>query len=718
MYDITVRTSKHGWLRVFLTLALLFSFAFGLSGQNTDLQLNGKPIPPGKVTEIRSITSLITRMLVSQHYSRKKITPELSEVIFEDYIKRLDPMKMYFLQSEIDEFSKEKNTLGVQLMRGDVSFAFRAFNLLLHRTKEYRDFALAYLESNPSLYTDESIRLDHEKAPWCKTKEELQDFWRKKVLHELIILHMTERSIQEEQKEKPDGKEQKKEIAISKKTPEERIKSRLDQTVRFYSEMEAVDVLEIYLTTVTEVFDPHSSYMSPRTDEDFNIDMSLSLIGIGATLTQEDGYTKVVELVPGGPAEKCGKLKAGDRIIAVQQEGAEAVDVVDMRLDKVVQQIRGKEDTWVTLTILPSGAGMGNPQKVRILRKKVELKESAAQGKIHEWKGKRIGVIYLPSFYFDFEAAKRGLADYRAASNDVKKLLIQFKNDGVDGVVIDLRSNGGGSLREAIMLTGLFIAEGPVVQVRDKKMTEVQNDEDDGEITYNGPLAVMINRFSASSSEIFAAAIKDYNRGIITGDRKTHGKGTVQFVNDLGRYMPYLTGRRISAGAIRLTNAKFYRINGESTQLRGVDADIAFPSITDHMDVGEDKLDHPLSWDTIMPTDYRLYRGKYAVDDSMRMALRIRSMRRIEESDEFKRLKKNLAEYEKVKNIKTLSLNLDVRWKEYQEQKKIREEEEKLSRKSTQVEKEDGKKQDKQDLYLDETLNILVDMMQMAEKKQ
>ena len=667
-----------------------------------------KNVERKQTRNMRSITSLLTRLVVMQHYEGKPIDEVRSATIFDDYLKKIDPLKMYFMQSDIEKFSVNRQVLGKQLLRGDAKFAFDAFNVLIIRMEEYQAFAKEFLKTNPSLETSLEFRLEYDNASWPIDRKEMQEHWRKKLLHEMILLKIADKAAAEAKDNKKDTA--KKKAEVKQKSVEERIMQRIKQTVRFYADMDGAEVLEIYLTTVAQAYDPHSSYMSPRTDEDFEIDMSLTLIGIGAVLTQEDGYTKIVEIIKGGPAERSGKLKEGDRIIAVQQEKEEPVDVIDMPLNKVVHQIRGKENTWVTLTILPAGKGLDHPEKVSILRKKVELKESAAKGKIHEWKGKRIGVISLPSFYFDFEAAKKGLSDYRAASNDVKKILLDFRKQKVDGVVMDLRSNGGGSLREAILLTGLFISEGPVVQVKDTQRVEVHSDEDDGEVVYDGPLAVMVNRFSASSSEIFAAAIRDYGRGIITGDKKTHGKGTVQVVSDLDRYMPYLTGRRFKAGAIRLTNAKFYRVNGASTQLQGVLADIPFPSVTDHMDVGEDRLDHPLSWDTIPATKYAMYSGKYKLDDARRQNLLALSEKRRAADVDFQLLQNGLKEYAKIKDRKTVKLNFTARWKEYQQQRKIREEEEALYKKSSS----DKDKNDRKDAYLNETMNILLDLIQIS----
>ena len=337
--------------------------------------------------------------------------------------------------------------------------------------------------------------------------------------------------------------------------------------------------------------------------------MSLSLVGIGAVLSSEDGYTKVNELVPGGPADLEGHLKAGDRIIAVQQEFEDAVDVIDMPLDKVVDMIRGKQGTEVTLTVLEGSKGLqAIPKKITIKRDKVLLKDSEAKGEIREitlpdGSVKKIGVIMLPSFYLDFDALQRRDPDVKSSVGDVMKILQGFQEQGgIDGLIMDLRSNGGGSLVEAIRLSGLFIPEGPMVQLRDRGGIHVEEDKDNKLMLYGGPMIVMCNIFSASASEIFAAAMKDYGRCVLVGDTRTHGKGTAQGMRDVDRYLPFLVKKPFQGGSIKLTDSKFYRINGESTQLRGVEPDIVFPSFTETLEDGrEDKLDNAMEWDTIHP---------------------------------------------------------------------------------------------------------------------
>lgn len=724
---------------------LLFVFLFVCTVSAEDQSVCRKPYQPKKPTSnMGSIATLMIRLAANQHYSGKRYDSELSCMIFDDYLKRLDPFHMFFLQSDVMTLAKDRPFLSAQLLKGQVDFAFEAFNLLAARMTQYESFARELLARKQDLSTNEEFDLEHDKAPYPADEKEMKNFWRKKILNDLIILRLADRAEAEADKtdkEEEPGSEAKEADANkekaeepdekSKKTPEERIIQRISRTVRYFQDMEAMDVLELYLTSAVQVLDPHSAYMSPRTNEDFDIDMSLSLVGIGAVLSSEDGYTKVVEIIPGGPADLSGELKAGDRIIAVRQEKGEKVDVIDMPLNKVVSMIRGQEKTKVHLTVLKAGRGLSAPVQITITRAKVELKSSAAQGKIIERDGKRFGVIRLPSFYMDFNAAKLG-KDYRSASNDVRKILQEFHPEKIDGVVIDLRSNGGGSLREALKLTGLFIKEGPVVQVHGRRETEVEDDDDDGLLVYKGPLAVLINRYSASSSEIFAAAIHDYERGVLTGDTKTHGKGTVQFVNDLDRYMPYFTGKRFPAGSIRLTNAKFYRINGESTQLKGVDADVPFPSFSDFMDVGEDKLDHALPWDIIPATKFERFKEPWSVTPEVRQELKRRSLERMAENPDFKLLNSWIEEFRKIKDRKTVPLNMEARWEEYQRQEALRKEQEALyepksgararrsragdKRSDTAKTKNEG--EEEKDIYLSETLNVLSDLIEIAKKKE
>jgi carboxyl-terminal processing protease len=469
--------------------------------------------------------------------------------------------------------------------------------------------------------------------------------------------------------------------------------------------------------------------MAPNSAEDFNISMKLSLVGIGAVLSSENGYTKIEKIIPGGPAEAEGSLAPGDRIVAVAQEGGEPVDVMDMRLSKVVNLIRGPKGSKVALTVLKGSKGLDAlPVQIVIKRDTVMLKESEAKGDIKEFKDAsgrtvKIGVITLPSFYMDFDAASKGVADYKSSTRDVAKLLAFFKKQGVDGVVMDLRSNGGGSLFEAISLTGLFIKSGPVVQVRSVSGVDVKEDDDDGAIAYEGPLAVMVNRLSASATEIFAAAIKDYNRGIIIGDSKTHGKGTVQTVLELNDFLAFI-GQKFPAGDVKFTNAKFYRINGSSTQLKGVTPDIVFPSFTDSMELGEERLEHALPWDRINPARYKVVDERIP---GLLNLLRERSDARVAASKDFKALSSEISQFARLREKKTISLNFEKRWNEYLVEKKLQDEQSKLMRlgdddldipsSSAKDAKDAAKKKEDADLYLKETLNIMADFVAIMDKR-
>ncbi len=456
--------------------------------------------------EMSAIASIVTTVIAKQHYQKKPLNAQTSRELFDLYLKSLDPQRVFFLQSDIDEFNYQRDQLCAQLQRGDVQFAFDVFNRLMERWKAYEAFAKEYLNGDIDFTVDESFEFDHSKAPWAKDENELKELWRKRIKNDLIVAILsdraTEQDLQQEKAEKdssgqsgsetgsPQEKNTTEEAApVSsehQKTPKERILYRISQVSSYYDNMTPMDVMEGYLSRYAGVFDPHSSYMSPQTDEAFNIAISLSLVGIGAVLSSEDGYTKVNEIVPGGPADLDGRLKAGDRIIAVQQEDGDPVDVVDMPLNKVVELIRGKRGTQVTLTVLEGSKGLqAIPKKIVIVRDKVQLKESEAKGQIREitlddGSVKKIGVIMLPSFYFDFEGFRRNDPDAKSSSSDVARILKDFEKEKIDGLVIDLRSNGGGSLLEAINLSGLFIPEGPMVQVRDRNGIQVENDHDNG----------------------------------------------------------------------------------------------------------------------------------------------------------------------------------------------------------------------------------------------
>ena len=524
--------------------------------------------------------------LETKHYRAVEVDDNFSSAIFDSLIDTLDGSHSYFLRSDIDELSKFRYTLDDSLKSGSVEPGFEIYNTYYKRVLERLIYAINRIENNiPQMdfSVDEYIQLDREDAPYAESIADLDEIWRLRIKNSVLSLRLTGDD-DEEIKDK-----------LSK-----RYRNQLSQVLKTNER----DIFQTFLSTVAKTVDPHTAYFSPRDSENFNMGLSLSLQGIGAQLTTEDEYTKIVELIKGGPAERGEELKQGDRIIGIGQGvDGEIQDVVGMRLDDVVAQIRGEKGTVVRLSVIPADAvSESSAQTISITRDTVKLEDQSAKKEIIELsyneREYKIGVIDLPTFYFDFEAASRGEEDFKSSTRDVKILLEELKEEGVDGVVVDLRNNGGGSLGEANQLVGLFIETGATVQIR---YSGIRNGftrpfgDNDPEVAYTGPLAVLVNRTSASASEIFAGAIQDYQRGIVLGGQ-TFGKGTVQEIIP----MDY--------GQVKLTRSKFYRISGESTQHRGVIPDITFPDFYDaYDDIGESSLDGALPWDTVRPVEYRAY---------------------------------------------------------------------------------------------------------------
>lgn len=531
-------------------------------------------------------SQIIAELLSSYHYRDHAIDNTLSRQAFVAYFEALDPQHYYFLASDIARFSDYRVQLDNLLEQGQLQVAYEIFKLYSKRVEARSRYAVSLLDELPEFDRDTTLDLDRSDAEWADSVAELDALWRKRVTHDALTLKLSGSSPEEVR---------------------ETLTGRYQRMTRNLHQYAAEDVFQLYMNAWASVYDPHTSYLSPRTAENFDINMSLSLQGIGALLRSEGDYIEIVELIPGGPAAKSGELKPGDRIIGVAQgrEG-KMVDVVGWRLPDVVDLIRGPKESVVRLRILPADAGANaHPGTITLVRNRIELKEQAAQSEIIEIprgnRTYRIGVIEIPAFYIDFDAAQAGRPDYRSTTHDVRDLLGELKRKDIDGLVIDLRGNAGGSLSEAIRLTGLFIEDGPVVQVRrsDGEL-EVLNDDDGHTLVYTGPLALLVGSFSASASEIFAAAIQDYNRGVIIGNR-TFGKGTVQTMIDLSRFGIAGDG---ATGRLKLTIAKFYRVTGASTQLRGVTPDIALPSDMPADEVGEAAAENPLPWDHISATSY------------------------------------------------------------------------------------------------------------------
>ena len=566
-----------------LTAALAFAGSSGtalatVSAENkavTDEIAALAPLPVHSNT-----TRNIVDALSSRHYVTTELNDLLSEQIYQGFLEDLDPSKSYLLASDIAEFDSLRYQLDDTLLRGDAKPAFIIFNRYHQRVLARFESILAQLEKGTDVFDferDEFLELDREKAPWATNNAELDDLWRRRLKNAVLNLRLADKEPEKIQ-----------ELLLK------RYKNRLTRTRQTNSE----DVYQLYMNAFTRTYDPHTQYFSPRTSENFNINMSLSLEGIGAVLQQEDEFTRVVSLVPAGPADKSKQVFPDDKIVAVAQglEG-EMIDVIGWRLDEVVQLIRGKKDTIVRLDVIPASSTDSSESKiVKIVRNTVKLEEQSAKSEIIEVEQfghkRKIGVIDIPAFYIDFQALQKGEKDFKSTTRDVKVLLADLMAEGVEGVVIDLRNNGGGSLQEARTLTGLFIDRGPTVQIRSKSnRVDILNDRDIRTI-YDGPLAVLVNRLSASASEIFAGAVQDYERGVIIGSQ-TFGKGTVQSLLPMNR------------GQLKLTQAKFYRISGASTQHKGIIPDISFPSNFDLDSIGESTLDGPLPWDQISATSFR-----------------------------------------------------------------------------------------------------------------
>lgn len=664
--------------------------------------------------ELALISRLASRVLASNHYLARKPDREISHRLYDEYLKTLDPARIYFTSGDLAPFAARRDTLGEALTEGDASFAFELYDLFRRRHKEFRDFAAERIKKGLDFSADEYCTLDRSKAPWPKDDAERRELWRLRIKNDVLYFRLIDRML----KSSPAGKGGKKRAEESPswraKSPEERVLARLHDVGNDVDKRDKVDILGLYLDALAQSYGPHSNYMPPSQDDDFDIHMSLSLTGIGATLSNEDGFVKVVALVPGGPAALDGRLKVNDRIIAATEENGETTDLIDMPVSRAVRYIRGKENTRVTLTVLPGDKGRNAmPVNIVITRAKVQLVESAAKGEVREVKDpdgkvRRIGVATLPGFYMDFQAVRRGDRNARRISTDLKKILADFKKKQVDAVVVDLRRNGGGSLPEAIFCAGLFLTEGPVVQVRSSKRVEVQYDRDP-EQAYAGPLVVLTSKFSASSSEIFAAALRDNGRAVIVGDSRTFGKGTVLQVEPLEESLSFL-GRRIPAGMLTFETSMFFRVMGGSPQQLGVGADVVIPSLTEEMKMGEMYLSHHLPWDSIDPVKVTPCDSDL---ESKIVELRRRSEARVKASREFDMLKRRIETYRRYRDREKVSLNEEKRWEEYRREKDAEDEAEKILNENS-VPSNGGERD--ADPVLDEAAHIASDLAGMEKR--
>jgi carboxyl-terminal processing protease len=595
-----------------------------------------KPIPAQSQAALWA-----SRVLARYHYKAAPLDDAMSAKIFDRYFKALDSEKLYFLQGDIDQFDVVRTKLDDAINNENLTLPFAIYQIYQQRFNERMGFARELLKTKFDFTADETFQLDREKAAWPKTEDESRELWRKRVKNDWLRLKLA-------------GKDDKS------------IRETLDKRYENYQlrirKLNNEDVFQMFMNAYATAIEPHTNYLGPRSAENFDIAMRLSLEGIGAVLQTRDEYTVIREIVPGSPAGLSGKLKVGDRILGVAQGDTPGfTEVLGWRIDDVVQLIRGAKDSVVRLDVLPADAGTdGKHITVPLVRKKISMEEQSAKKTIIEVKDggikRRVGVISLPTFYQDFEARRKGDKDFKSATRDVARILGELKREKVDNVLIDLRNNGGGSLNEAVELTGLFIDKGPVVQQRNAEgKVDVESDTNAG-LAWDGPMGVLINRGSASASEIFAAAIQDYGRGLIIGE-PSFGKGTVQTLINLDRFAQ---NDKVHYGELKMTIAQFFRINGGTTQLRGVTPDIKLPVTSDTENFGESSYDNALPWVAIKPASY-IPSGEVK---ELVAPLQKRHEARIAKDKDFQYLQEDIAEMRKLRKENAISLNEAVRRKE------------------------------------------------------
>jgi carboxyl-terminal processing protease len=653
-----------------LVALLLICFAgpvltslFGQNDPKTDLfssrHTNGIPTLMRLVegTKDATIVQFVARLLQHQHYLQMPVNDDVSSKFLDRYLDSLDTFHLYFLQSDVQEFEKYRYRLDdLTVNEGDTTAARLIFTRFRDRLNQQYDFVQELLKENKFSFTgNDRYTVDRKKLPRPRDLTEAKKLWRDRLRHEYLI----------EKLANTDGND-----IITNLT------RRYSRVLRVVNEYDNDDALQIYLTALARVYDPHSDYMGKSEFDNFSIGMKLSLFGIGALLESDDGICKIRSLTDGGPAQRSKQLKPGDKIIAVAQGEQPAVDVVDIKLSKVVEQIRGPKGTEVRLTIIPADAPNSTVRKiVTLIRDEIKLEESAAKAKIIDMPaGKddsgqerltRLGIIDLPSFYSGAGVeGRRPGSEQKSTTTDVAKLLRKLMQEKVSGVILDLRHNGGGLLDEAINLTGLFIKEGPVVQVRDYNGTIAEDKDPDSSVLYDGPLVILTSRYSASASEILAGALQDYGRALVVGDSSTHGKGTVQSLLDLNPIMRrsgiFMTN---NPGALKVTIRMFYRINGDSTQIKGVTPDIVLPSVNNYIEVGEASLDNPLKPDMIPSADYeKLHRVQPHLPE-----LKRRSDQRIAANPDFAWVSQDIERFKKLQAEKSVSLNEEARLKDKKE---------------------------------------------------
>ena len=645
------------------------------------------------------IGQLVTQFIQKSHYSHIAVDDELSERVLDMYIESLDRNRMYLLASDIDNFKTYRHELDDVVRSKPLDPVFEMYEVYRTRVRERLNYALSQLESEPDYATGTEYRFDRTEAPWAETMADLDEIWRQRVVNDALNM-----ALENEPWEKV----------------QDVLTKRYTGFIRRLDQVNSDDVFERFMNAFAHTLDPHSSYLSPRNSEEYRIQMSLSYFGIGASLQTEEDFVKIVGIIPGGPAAIDGKLKPNDKITGVAQgvEG-DMQDVIGWRLDDVVDLIRGPADSVVRLEIIPANAPPGSPKEiVPLTRDQVKLEEQAAKSEVikiprdgREWS---IGVIDVPSFYRDYRALSNGDKNYTSTTKDVKRLIAELEEQGIDGLVIDLRGNGGGHLTEATALSGLFIDNGPVVQLRNSngRISRLDDPDPVARVAYNGPLAVLVDRFSASASEIFAAAIQDYARGVIVG-QQTFGKGTVQNLYSLDQYMRSEGDKGF--GQLTLTIGKYYRVTGESTQHRGVEPDIDLPSGIDAELIGESVRDSALPWDTVQTTRFR--RGKPL--DSTIESLTASYTERAKDDPNFQYQMDIIRAAEEAREQTKISLYIEARREQRREELDRRLKRENDRRVALNLEPietlDDIEEEELPDVLLDQAADIVTDLATMRE---
>ncbi len=662
------------------------------------------------------VASELVKIIEAAHYKKVKVNDSLSSAVLDRYIKQLDEGRNYFLQADIKSFEQFRYGLDDDLREGDLSAMFKIFNVFQKRYNERLTYSISQLNKKFDFTANETYTYNRDNSPWFASIQESDKEWSKRVKYDVLNLRLS-------------GTDKAKDSVTLK----QRYQNLLSQSKKLNNE----DAFQVMMSAFTESIDPHTNYFVPQRAQAFNEEMSRTFEGIGAGLQLENEVVKILTIIPGGPAYKSKLLHVNDRIIAVGQgKDGEFVDVRGWRLDNTVSKIKGPRGTYVRLKVIPAGRELSSqPKIITLMRDKVIMEEQSARKKIKTitsgGKTYKIGIIEVPAFYIDFKAYQKGDPNYKSTTRDVRMLIDTLKQQKVDGIVMDLRSNGGGSLMEAIELTGLFIKTGPVVQVKNTRKTEVSADEDPA-IDWTGPLGVMVDRFSASASEIFAAAIQDYGRGVIMGTQ-TYGKGTVQSAIDLSRYITTFdefinkfkkkTGDSQTStevprfGQINLTMAKFYRINGSSTQHKGVIPDIEFPMIFPADKYGESSEPSALPFDSIAPSSYQ----KLADLNSVRQQLAKTHSQRMQASSEYKYLMEDIEMFKKRESERSVTLNEAQLKKERDEQEAknlARENQRRASKGLPPLKKGEVKPKDEYDFILDESLKTMGDFIHMAQDGQ